>query len=451
MEQKANALPYRPLRRHPWTIAGLLAIAFATASPSLRATDLSRDAERVQNAWIGASVAVTRMTPRFLASGEALPLSIAVPPALPESKCTTVGVLGTRTMDFTVEVRPSPDGLAKEAPREPERRGRQSVAGSAMLSRCGPSRSELQHLLVRMKSPQGAVEVLVAHGSRPAPSLDSLLPERASGTTLRTGRPGPPPGVAPIADRLAMATQRIREQGGGVAERTELRTDGRGRVARRMRLDPGCHRLIAAPVLRAGRQRRVSDTDMEMRDPASDNVLVRDRGFSTDAVVERCVGAPAVVDVAIGGVPPPGRVMLMHGQWPISRGIPGTWDPDARAEIAHALLHRRGPELREDPVWQGFGVAGTTVIPVPVEPGACYVFAAGAGDGEAKAVQVAARVGPRLAADNGGGGMAAAVVSFCSGSERVARLEVSAFGSRVAWVAGAWLVARTPTGVEVLP
>ena len=422
-----------------------------TLAPPSSASELSRDAARVEKAWIRASAAVTRLRPRFLAAGETVPLVLPHTQQQDEKGCVTVGVLGTRTLDFSLQLGRVEQGLAKQATPDAPAADHQSIAGSAMLVRCGETRSELRNLLIRMKSPQGAVEVLVARGPSPAPSFDSLLPERAAGTTLQTGRPGMPPAVAPLPQRLEIATQRIQEGGGKITQQSSLQADQRGAVQQRLHLDPGCHRLVAAPELQARGRTRVSDTDMEVRNPATNDVLLRDRSFATDALVELCVGEPEMVDVAIGGVPPGGNVTLLHGQWPIPAGIPRAWAARTRAAIAHALLHRRSPVLSEPPVWQGVGSGGSTIIPVGVEPGACYVVAAGAAAGDARAVQVSAQVGPRLAADNGGGGMDAGVVTFCARTEQTARVEVGAFGTRVTWIAGAWKVARTPFGAEVLP
>jgi len=257
--------------------------------------------------------------------------------------------------------------------------------------------------------------------------------------------------VGPLPQRIQIATKLIRESGGKMAQQVELRADRQGAVQLRMHLVPGCHRLLAMPTLRAGGRTRLSDTDMELRSPADEDVLVRDRSFATDAVIDVCVGEPQVYDVMIGGVPPLGEVTLLHGEWEIPDGIPTAWAPRARAAISHALQHRRSPTLTVEPSWEGLGASGTTVITIPIEPGACYLVGASAAAGDVRAVQVAARVGARLAADNGGGVVDAGVVSFCAGAERFARLEIDAIGSRVTWVAGAWKVARTPLGAEVLP
>ncbi len=430
-------------RAFPLTLAFCLFFA-----ANAEASELNEDASRVERAWVRASFTVTRMRPMFLASGEALPVVLPLPNEGGEQGCTSVGVLGTRTTDFVLALAAQNGSLAKsQDSSQGTRIG--SNAGSAMLARCGAARQELRNLVVRMKSPQAAIEVLVASGFQAAPSFASLLPERAPGTTERTARPPVPPAVAPLKRRVSMATRMIRESGGEIADTSQLSPDRQGKLMNRIYLNSGCHRLVAMPQTRFGRWLVSADTDMELRDPMNNQVVARDRSYATDAIIEFCVGTGKMVDVVITGVPPKGHVTLMHGRWTISRGIPQRWPPRAQAEISHAMLRRRGPTLTEQPVWEGRGVTGTTVLALPVEPGACYLFAAGAASGDSRAVQVAAQVGPRLAADNGGGGIQAGVISFCAGNQRVVRMEIDAIGSRIRWVAGAWKVARAPLGVEV--
>lgn len=426
-----------------------VACSLATAPRVARASELNNDAARIEEAWIQASFMVSRLPPSFLASGEAKPIIVPYADDLSRPGCTSVGILGARTTDFIVQLSPDSSSLIKEGATPDE--GHQSDAGSAMLVRCGAARSELRNLVVHMKSPQASIEVLVAHGPRPAPSFESLLPERAAGTTAHTGRPGPPPTVAPLDQRIETATRKIIETGGRVLTSDALNVDTHGNAMRRMHLTSGCHRLVAMPRLRFPGRIGISDTDMEIRNPAGEEVLLRDRGYATDALLELCVGGPEMVDVAIGGVPPGGTVTLLHGHWPVPQGIPREWEPRAQASLSRALLHRRGPTLSEQPVWEGLGVGGTTTVVIPVEPGACYLVGAAAMGGDTRAVQVAARVGARLASDNGGSGIEAGVVSFCVGAEHTARLEIDAIGQRTTWVLGAWRVARAPLGSEVLP
>jgi hypothetical protein len=446
-----NSRSVLPRRLHHSLLVASAVVACLLSHGPSHATSLSADARRVERVWGQTSLVVTHMRPRFLISGEALAI------VLPEERgddrgCTTVGVVGARTTEFVLELSSSSGDRSKVA--EAEEDGEESVvhstAGALTLVRCGASRRGLGGLTVRMKSPQAALEILVSQGSKPAPSVEQVLPERTAGTVTRTPRPGPPPLVAPLSNRVEAASRSMGESGGQVGEPLELRVDSEGSGRHRMLLERGCHRLVVLPRLRAGGRIRVSDTDLEVRRASSESV-VRDRSFATDAVVDVCTGESDLVELRIAGAPSSGTVVLLHGRWSIPQGIPESWEPRARSAVTQALLVRRGPGLAEHPAWEGVGVTGTTVVPVPVAPGACYVVLAGAATGEVKAMQVAVRVGARLSADNGGGGVEAGLVSFCAGGEGLVLVEINAIGSRVAWNAGLWKVGASLLGAEVLP
>ena len=432
--------------RRPGARGVAVGVALAISQAAAASSTLGDDARRVENAWIQASQSVTHMKPRFLVAGDVSPI---VTRSVPGRGCVTVGVIGARTTDFTVEVFSGEADLVKEGPRDDDAAGQQSIAGSVLLSRCGADRRELDGLVIRMKSPQGTVEVLVARGAQPAPAFDGVLPERTSGVTVQTERPGAPPVVAPLPERVDTALRQIRETGGQAEDPVELPANEEGGARKGVVLEAGCHRFVASPALRAGDAIRPSDTDIEVR--LADGRVSRDRSFATDAMVDLCVGEPERGDVLISGVPARGGVSLLHGRWAIPRGIPKVWPSGARAAIAHALLHRRWPSLPDEPAWEGMGAGGSTVVSISTEPGACYIVAAGATGGDVRAVRLGVRVGPRFATDNGGGGLEAGLVSFCAGGEREVRLEVDAIGARITWMAGAWKVASNPLGMEVLP
>jgi hypothetical protein len=357
--------------------------------------------------------------------------------------------LGTRTTDFSLGVMPIPVGLSKRPTTQDAEQV--SVAGAAMVVRCGAARADLASLVIRMKSPQGAVEVIVAHGKQPAPSLDALLPERASGPTSPTGRPGPPPAVGPLAVRRSAAERDVVEWGGTVASQVTVRADNQGKGQANMRLDPGCHRLVLMPdTLVEGRPIPI-DLDVEVREPGSEEAIANDRSFATDAMTELCVGAPRAVEVLFGGANHGGEVVLLHGNWSLPGGIPEDWAPAARAWLAHSLLHRKSPKLTARPIWQGMGVTGTTTVSAPVDPDGCYLIGAAAESGDTRAIQVAAQAGGNHGEDNGGGGIEAAVVSICAGGARSVRVEVDAIGSRIVWMAGIWKVARVELGTGETP
>ncbi|MCU0692614.1 MAG: hypothetical protein MUF54_14535 [Polyangiaceae bacterium] len=410
------------------------------------ASDLTQDAARVERAWIAASARVVRMRPQFLIGGQVQP--VLIPPVEDVAPgCLSVGVLGTRDTEFGLDLQPRRPGLDK-TPHPTRQTSTQSVAGAAMLVRCGKARADLADLVIRMRSPQGALEVLVANGESEAPPLEQLLPERAPGPLAPNPQPSPPPLVASFTDRVAIARRQLVEAGGQQLPDVEARADGVGNGTLPIRLEQGCHRLYAIADARQGDAVLPVDLDMEVVHLDGAEPVAQDRGFGSDATVEVCVGVPEDLQVRFAGAVPGQRVTLLHGKWDIPNAIPETWSPRARAATTHALLHRRVGQLLDAPVWEGIGVSGTTVIPVAVTPGGCYVFAAGLMAGDARAIRVTLQAGPRRARDGGGGGFEAGLVAVCAGPHETLRVEVDAIGPRIVWVAGLWHVGKIPLGTE---
>ncbi len=121
------------------------------------------------------------------------------------------------------------------------------------------------------------------------------------------------------------------------------------------------------------------------------------------------------------------------------------WGSRARAALAAALWRRRLPPLAEAPVEQRLGVAGVTSIPIPVDPGGCYVAAIGTIRGEPRSVTLTVRVDTRNAFDSNAGLVDGAALAFCSSAAERARVDVEVRGSAVAWVLGVWHVgSRSP-------
>lgn len=230
-----------------------------------------------------------------------------------------------------------------------------------------------------------------------------------------------------------------------------MRADGQGKGQARLRLEPGCHRVVMMPETLDNGRTIPLDLDIEVREPGSEEAIEQDKSFATDAIVDLCVGSLRVVEVFFGGANHGGEVILLHGNWPLQEGIPEDWAPAARASLTRSLLHRRSPRLVKEPVWQGTGVTGTTIMSVPVAPNGCYLIGASAESGDARAMQVSAQAGAVYSEDNGGGGIEAAAVALCVGGAHSIRVEVDALGSRIVWVAGVWKVAHVALGSEDTP
>ena len=434
-------------KRTRFAATAITTITLVSVNTKASSASLSDDAMRVAGTWIEASQSVTHMRPRFLMSGEGLPIEAQV--GRDPAGCTSIGVLASRTTDFLLQTKAAVLSRAKADNNNGEA-GIQSIAGAAMIAQCGAAQSKLDGLVIRMKSSSAVVEVLVAHGKEPAPAFDDSLPERDPGMMLPTERAGLLPSVAPLSDRLDAATRMIRETGGVVEQPTELQADRNGNASQRVFLAAGCHRFVASPAPPTSGRARPTDADIEVR--LTDGQVVQDRSFAPDAMVDFCIGEPALSSfVSVSGASPGGSVSLLHGSWPIPKSIPADWLPAAKAASARALLHRRWPSLPPEPIWEAVGAAGSTAMNVPVDTGACYVaVVAGVSADRIRTMHLQARVGPRAAIDYGLKGVDSALVSFCAESERMARLIVTTYGSRIMWNAAVWRVSSIQMGANDL-
>src|SRR5690606_36366496 len=108
-------------------------------------------------------------------------------------------------------------------------------------------------------------------------------------------------------------------------------------------------------------------------------------------------GEPRVALLRFAGALPQAPVVLLQARWELPFGLPERWGPDARAELAEAVRPFHNRSLGGSPVYDSIGVGGTTLLPIEIEPGACYVAATAPVRGHSAAVALAAQVGSRLA------------------------------------------------------
>lgn len=431
------------------SLVAAVSVACALAALPSRglAGELAEDAHRVETVWATTSQRVIHLAPEFLAADDVRPIALAKATLSPaDSLCTTIGVLGAPTLDFSLELRGDETSTPKSVTREGD--GVRSVAGALTVVRCGADRERLEGIAIHMKSPQGAVEVLVARGAQPAPSLDSLFPERMAGPAVPEAERPPPLVTSSRAARLADAEQVMLQAGGRLITKQEVTSDSDGRGSLRLSLAEGCHRLVVVAEARnAGRPVPI-DVDCELANARTRETLVRDRSFAPDGVIDFCTGDPMEVLLRWAGAPGAAPTTVLEGYWAVPSFVPAEWPSRARAGLAQALLRRLVPLGNARPVWAASGVTARTMVPVPVAAGTCYVFGLGASSGEVRAIRVAAQLGAQLATDSGIVGGDGAAVSFCATSPGVARIDINAIGSQVVWFGGLWNVGTVPLGLE---
>jgi len=100
--------------------------------------------------------------------------------------------------------------------------------------------------------------------------------------------------------------------------------------------------------------------------------------------------------------------------------------------MASALLARHVTAPPKDPVFVAQGAAGTASVPLPIEPGGCYLVV-GAVDGNGHGLTLRANAGGRESVDERGAGEQGGVLAFCAQEARRARIAVEARGATAAW------------------
>lgn len=378
---------------------------------------------------------MTRLSPVFLDHGRSKHVELAIKDA---PGCLTVVVLGAQSAEFSVAP-PSPDPDEPSAilphdhpPIDPEETGLRSSFGAASLHRCGSKQNEIASFVVNMRSQRGAVEIITARSPGLLGDLREALPERAFGPVAPRGDPGRPLEPGPLADRTVRAEERARIDGAQKIQRlpTIATPQGGGEIP--LRLGEGCHRVEVMAAVPPTFPHRSTDVDAEVQD-AEGRVLARDRSESPDARLDFCLGEPSRVSVPFGGAAGMVPVIAVDATFAIPPAVPNHWGARTRAGFALALQRRHAPAPPTKPVFESLGVVGQTMVPVPVEPGRCYLAAVAVARGEPRGLRVAATIGDRYVKDEVSDKPEGAVVAFCAEGEESARIDVDARGNGVWW------------------
>ncbi|HLV64833.1 MAG TPA: hypothetical protein VKY73_03440 [Polyangiaceae bacterium] len=421
-------------------VAVLAALCAVLGAARPCAADLDSDVQQLMRAWEKHG-RVHRLPARL--AERTSPLLIFAPPELVVKRtpaCLTAAVLGPSSTHFAVRVA----GTSAEGDTEWVFG---SVAGMVEVTRCGPERAHLAGMLVEMRSPRAVLETLIVESKKPVPRAAESVPQRDPGPVrpLAGSEPRPPP--LPIAERSRIAEARLEREGGTVLGRERLVSspDGTGSVERA--LEAGCYRLdllAEAPQTRRGAYELTVLPDVA--GPAS--VVSVERGDGLDASVTVCAADAAGLAVDFAGAPEQTPVWVLSARWPFPEGLPEAWGNGVRARVA-SVLRRHGVRVSGSPVDQALGVQGPTLMPVPVEPGACYVGVLAALEGRPLGLALAATPGGLVSHNHGGLDGDGTLVSFCAHSENRALIEADARGSDVIWMFAMWQAGRLPLGEEL--
>lgn len=419
-----------------------LGLLFALTPAPSRA-DLAGDVERLTLAW-SAFGRVKRLPPRLLERGDVVPLLLPSDATDPTTKgCLTVAIVSPVTVHFVTDFY----GLPSDQAELPE----SSLAGAAVISRCGAKKASLEHVAVELRSPRGLIEVLFVTSESPPPALTQVLPHRDPGPIAPQVASGPRPAAPPLPLRLKAFEEHARAEGALEVSAEELIASVRGNGQQLLALPPGCYRLSLLADEASHQKSRAVDLDLEVSNVQTAEVLATDRSEGTDASVEFCLGRPAPLRLRYAGALPRGRVRLVRARWDLEQGLPASWDVEARAQFSAVLRRHRVRLADAGLVDAALGVQGSTMVPFRPEPGACYVAAVVKLRGAAYALSLAATVGANHAQNRSTSDAPGTALSFCAtGAEDVARLDVDSRGLGLVWMMALFQTGRVEIG-EVTP
>jgi len=431
-----------PLRRRRGGSGGqvlgaVVAALGVTAPAGAHAEDLRDVAARVETAWVGAGGEVLRRPTRFVMEDETVTLDLRPAPASRQARCRRVALVGARGMSFHVTAKTG--ALAGEAHVA-------SVAGVVELQGCGGVPDWVK---LKSDSGRGALETVVATASTELPAIGEVLLERSGGVLPTATEPGPLPPLAPPGARANLAEGRLAREGFLLRPGLTWTAGDEGKGGGALTLDEGCHHVelfAVEPRTRdTGRHARL-DLDGALRG-ADGELLAEDQTIAPDVRLAACVGAAVRASVVFDGAPRGTPVLVTHAFRPLPPHLPRAWGPEARARAAWVMAaHHLGPPPA-DAVLLARGASGTTPLPLPVEPGACYVVVAALerGGGRARGLGVRVSVGERVSEDDHGGKGDAAIVAFCAAEASEARIDVESRSSGSGWgvavfrmLGGAW-------------
>jgi hypothetical protein len=335
---------------------------------------------------------------------------------------------------------------APVGPPPPDEWPEGSVAGAAQVVRCGARKETLARLAVEMRSPRAVLEILVAETRAAPPLVRAVLPHRDPGPVVMAIAGGPPPTSIPIKRRAAAIEARARRESAAAVTQTLMNANSEGMGSVVVRFEPGCHRVdVLSPAASERLGRTGVDLDVQVA-TASGDVLASDATESADASVSFCMGQADAARIQFIGSLPSAPVVLLVARWELPQGLPKHWPPEARAAAAEAIRGHHDRALGTALVYESLGVAGMTLLPLEVEPGACYLVALAAARGRSGGLALSAAIGAESVQNQGSPEDSGTALAFCAGSQSRAVLEVDARGTGLVWLLGMWQTGRVPVG-----
>lgn len=426
LRESSSATAPGSFTRDPW-------ISELPSPDSWSTGALGGQAKQLRERWdqLGQSY---RTRPRLVERGESSRLIL--PPRLldaAQDDCVTVAVLGTQNLSFLLVFDRNNPGAEAAWPVP-------SSAGLAQVTRCGPRKSVLRKLHLTMRSRRGILETVVLRSKRPPPLASEFLTGRDAGPSLPTPHIGPPPALAPLAERMKSRRRDAQIRGARAQQQSGVPADSSGRGGMLLHLSVGCHRLdLMAP------QDLESPADIDARlfTLTTGTLIASDDEVSGQASIRHCVGRDERLRIEYTGAKPNTEVLLLHSEWDLPEGIPRAWGAVARARLSQTLWKESLPQLALRPTFSSMGVRGTTSFSIETDPLACYQVAVAPIRGEVETMSLQVGVASdRRTAQSLSPNMGTSL-SFCArGAERVPLVQW-ATGSGLSWILGIWQIAET--------
>lgn len=422
-------------------VAALL-LTLLFLAPRSSFAELDADASRLVLAWKQQG-RVQRLAPRFAERSD--PTVVFLPPSLLDGAadgCISVAVLAPSSTHFIVRQLGGP-----LVPETLEDLPHPSLAGMVQLTRCGVRKQRLAALMVQMRSPRAVVEMVAVKADRRVIAAIDVLPHRDPGPIYPFERPARDAAPPPMSDRLSASEQRARREGAQQVSRKSHPASSRGSGRLIEALEPGCYRIELLAEAQQGDQEN-PQLSVEPELPEGTALVGVEYGAGRDAVVSLCSASSTQVPIVFVGAPPELAVWSVVSHTPLPAGLSASFGANGQARVA-AVLRRHQVRLGGTLVDQALGVQGPTLMPTPVEPGACYVGVLVPFAGQATSLALAASLGSTTAQNHGGPEGDGTLVSFCAREQRNAVIEAESRGTGLVWLFALFQTGRVKVGEEL--
>lgn len=419
----------------------LVAVVAAIAWPAVSRAELRDDAANAERALVAEGALVDRSS-RFLFAGE---VDVLRPlDAVPSSDaCVTVLVIGARGTQFSVAhgVASTSAAAVVESSLRDGDAVEVSNEGLYVHTACGAELDALTTVAVRMRSPRGALETIVARSTTTPRALDAILVERSRGASTSDTPAFEPLPAGATDDRKRRVATRARARGATNLAAVTMQASGAGTGEFDLRVTRGCHAFdvlsdAAQADLDATLTTAGDATDAGDRTPPNRSLrLDVDDAEAPDAHLETCLPEPDDVVLRYTGAASSSAVTVFDAVFAWPKWISDRWGVRAATALARVVFAGgSGPSPTSPPILEVLGGPGTMVVHPSVEPGRCYLATVSITKGTSRGIRLTAGASSRTSIDQAPLPGDAVTVSFCAEDVERARIQVEAPSVSNAWV-----------------